>query len=292
MWGLVRTDGGGDSAAISRPPIPTPQPYVAEAVDCPGSFSTPEDAIGACRARLFRPNPNFTFNYEGDCDTPADGELSRDFECSTWKEGADSPRAYLLNTVCADCFDWLIVQRSDAGWGVTQRAPCQAQDMANINSELWSQGLSTAPVRSDDCSYPPPPFPRPSLRLGQAGTEQTEAAGVWLEIAGGTASSKLLYPGRGILLYVRLRNVSGAELAWETPDIENVALVAEDGRRFAAFEAGGALAMSSTTSIPASATWHGWFVFPTEELGSYTLVFPGFPDLPVDLVVQPDVVRP
>jgi DNA-binding CsgD family transcriptional regulator len=257
-------------------PLPTRTPFVAQPVDCPGGFSTPEGAIAAC-LQIRRPGTP----YEEDCDVPLAGvpAVAGNFTaCSVWVDGVDQ-RAYQITNIGADAGDWAIVERQSDGWRSTMWTGCAVQRQIDADLLVSQHGLDLSEIRIDDCRMPPLPITRPILRVG------TDDAPVWAD-NGRTqlgVTGALLYRERGIKLSVLVYNSSGQTLPWTADDPASIVLISEDGAEYPASQVGGTLARTVAEGIPPDAYWSGWAVFPAHETGAYVLRYPGQPDVSLDL---------
>ena len=293
-WGIVRTDGGdepnanvsgGNTPAALSPtstpnllPLETPEPYTGAAIDCPGGFATPEEAIEACYEL---PEGHI---FIGDCDTPTEaptgGGLDR--PCTVWEDSSGDLRSYQVTGIGVDGYQRYTVEQRDDGWVAIQRSICSVQHIIDDRSTRELQGLDISQVFVDECGYAPPPMPRPTRHLGS----RWEARSVGNGRTDLTASGAGYFPGRGIKLSLFVHNISGETLPWTSDVGAPIELVAEDGTSYAPSEVGGTLARSIAAGMPPDASWHGWLVFPVEEFGTYTLRYPGQPDLALDLTPE------
>ena len=291
LWGIVRTDRDEPPASglagrtvvaptatfdfSSLPPLTTGEPYVTGPANCPGTFATPGEAIEACVERLGE-----GYIYVGECESPTPIPSSEAFDrpCSTWEDGTAPLRSYGIGNLGADGFDHLILEETEAGWQAIGRAGCSNQNQVDADQTLDARGVDVAAVRIDDCRIPPEPLDRPTLRLKTSQQVLVNNARTELGVSRG-----LLYPGRGVKLPIAVHNISGGTLPWTADAPSAITLVSEDGTTILASEVGGTLARTVLTGIPTDATWYGWLVFPTEKLGTYTLRYPGQPDLVLTL---------
>ena len=298
IWGLVRTDGDGLPTSIEAdsvfptmaptptistpnlPPLATPsEPYTATPIDCPGGYLTPEDAIDACLGS--GADSSLTRPYVGDCFSDGhspDQVFSARQRCSAWEDGATSPRSYSI-TAGADSLDRLILEEDSEGWSVTSRGGCSNQRQIETDQDYEDHGMDLSQVRIDDCRYPPEPLQRPTLRLGSPQSRPSATNGR-TEISTGAVA---YYPQRGVKVGIFIRNVSGETLPWTSDIGAEIELVAEDGSRFPVSEVGGTIARSIPSGLPPETYWGGWLVFPIEEFGTYTFLYPDQPDMTIDV---------
>lgn len=291
VWGLVRTGGDASPSLVAdlstatspptarptapQPPLPTPQPFVAYPVDCPGGYATPEEAIRACLAIRYE-NYQTKPIYVGDCDTPRTAPPGEGFDrpCSSWEDGTGTMRSYLILDVAVDAADRLILEQRADGWVTVGQGGCAVQHQADTDLLLEVRGGDMSEVRVDDCRFAPLPMARPTVRIGPFGGKKTENGRTEISLY-----RSAFYPGRGVKLALTVTNISGTTLPWTSDVGTDIQLVGDDGTEFTVSEVGGTLARSIPEGFPPDANWDGWLVFPIRELATYTLYYPGQPEL-------------